>query len=196
MHKASYHIIKSIDRTAQIGIAKNVAYHEPYRKSHVLDRLLVWCANTFGNELFVRLILKQLDFIGLNYYFYHSLTWSWKSVFESKNKHVIKSDMGEKTYPLGLYYLLKQLWKYRKPLYVTENGIANSYDDMRIRFIEEHLHAVRKAQKQGIDVRGYFYWSLTDTYEWKDGYDRKFGLVEIDFETKKRRPRTVPRSLI
>lgn len=189
MHNVAFKTIKKIDLDAQVGIAKNVAYHEAFRKNNLLDKFLVSIANIFGNELFVRFINNQLDFIGLNYYFYHSLQWSWLNIFERKNKHRLKSDMGEKTYPQGLYFLLKQFWKFKKPLIITENGIGNSRDDMRIRFIEEHLQATLRAKQEGVDVRGYFYWSLTDTYEWKSGYDIKFGLVEIDYETGKRRIR-------
>lgn len=189
MHKLAFKMIKKIDPVAQVGIAKNVAYHEPFRKNNLLDNFLVSMANTFGNELFVRLIKNQLDFIGLNYYFYHSLQWSWSNIFKRQNKHIVKSDMGEKTFPKGLYYVLKQFWKLKKPLFVTENGIGNSRDDMRIRFIEEHLQAVLLAKHESVDVRGYFYWSLTDTYEWKSGYDIKFGLVEIDYQTGQRRVR-------
>ncbi len=195
MHKRGFKVIKSMNNSSQVGIAKNVAYHEPFRKNNLLDKFIVWTANFFGNELFVRLVLSKLDFIGLNYYFYHSLRFSYKTGFSRQNKRRQKSDMGEKTYPKGLYFLLKQFSKYKKPLYVTENGIGNSRDDMRLRFIQEHMQAVHDAQAEAVDVRGYFYWSLTDTYEWKSGYDIKFGLVEIDFETKKRRPRTEPRSL-
>jgi beta-glucosidase len=189
IHKLAFRVIKKIDPVAQVGIAKNVAYHEPFRKNNLFDKFLVSIANTFSNELFVRLIQNQLDFIGLNYYFYHSLQWSWSNIFKRQNKYTIKSDMGEKTFPKGLYYVLTQFWKFKKPLFVTENGIGNSRDGMRIRFIEEHLQAVLLAKQEGVDARGYFYWSLTDTYEWKSGYDIKFGLVEIDYQTGQRRVR-------
>jgi beta-glucosidase len=76
--------------------------------------------------------------------------------------------------------------RYGKPIYITENGIANARDDMRQNFIRQHLKWCSKAIANGAEVKGYFYWSLTDNYEWIDGYDPKFGLVEINYETQKR----------
>ncbi len=189
MHKRSYKIIKCVDSGASVGIAKNVAYHEPFRQNNILDNFLISVANFFGNELFIHLIAKQLDFIGLNYYFYHNLKFSWSRLFERQNKFVQKSDMGEKTYPKGLYYLCKQFAKFNMPILITENGIANAHDQMRVRFIKEHLNAIKQARHEGINVFGYLYWSLTDTYEWKSGYDLKFGLVEVDLQTQARRIR-------
>jgi beta-glucosidase len=85
--------------------------------------------------------------------------------------------------------VLRDLKRYHKPIFITENGIANANDDMRKRFIREHIEWALKARAEGIDVRGYFYWSLTDTYEWHDGYGPKFGLVEVDFSSQARRVR-------
>ena len=76
--------------------------------------------------------------------------------------------------------------KFKKPIYITENGIANARDDMRKDFIRQHLYWVSKAIEQKADVRGYFYWSLTDTHEWQDGFNPKFGLIEVDFGNQKR----------
>jgi beta-glucosidase len=71
-------------------------------------------------------------------------------------------------------------------VYITENGIANARDDMRQDYIRQHLQWALKAKAEGVDLRGYFYWSLIDNYEWADGYGPKFGLVEVDFNTQKR----------
>jgi beta-glucosidase len=86
-----------------------------------------------------------------------------------------RSDMGWRTYPKGLFHVLLDLKKYKKPIYITENGIANARDDMRKDFIRQHLHWTSKAIAQGADARGYFYWSLIDNYEWADGYGPLFG---------------------
>jgi len=77
--------------------------------------------------------------------------------------------------------------KYNKPLYVTENGIADSSDRLRTNFITEHLKVLEKAiEEEKIDVRGYFHWSLIDNYEWAQGYRMRFGLYHVDFNTKER----------
>jgi beta-glucosidase len=84
---------------------------------------------------------------------------------------------------------LLDLRKFKKPIYITENGIANAHDDMRKDFIREHLRWIERAARKGADVRGYFYWSLMDNYEWADGYGPLFGLVEINRETLDRKVR-------
>jgi beta-galactosidase len=80
--------------------------------------------------------------------------------------------------------------KYGKPLYVTENGIADKKDALRPSFIIEHLKVLERAvNEEKIDVRGYFHWSLTDNYEWAKGFGPKFGLYSVDLETKSRKSR-------
>ncbi len=190
-HKEAYQILKRYIPHVRVGVAKNVAHHEPHSKS-VLDKLVVWIANKFGNEYFIDRIKNHLDFIGLNYYFTHRLRFSWRKGFEHMNEQFPKSDMGIKTYPQGLYHLLKRFQKYDKALYVTENGIANATDTMRAQFIREHIKAVHQARLEGAPIKGYFYWSLIDTYEFQDGFDRKFGLAEVDFANLKRTPRVSP----
>lgn len=189
-HKAAFHAIKQVDLEALVGIAKNSAFLEPDRDKF-LDRLIVRVGDYFGNHYFLRRIRKHLDFIGLNYYFYERLQFDWKKGFKRVNENidVPRSDMGWRTNPSGIYYLLRDLRRYRKPIFVTENGIANAADNMRRRFISEHLYWVKKAIDFGADVRGYFYWSLTDTYEWHDGFNPKFGLIEVNLETQERKIR-------
>ena len=78
------------------------------------------------------------------------------------------------------------------PIYITENGVPTNTgldDKERIVFIQEHLKFVHKAISEGADVRGYNHWSLLDNFEWLYGYEPRFGLIEIDFETLERKPR-------
>jgi beta-glucosidase len=185
-HKLAYHAIKKILPNAQISIAKNNVYNEAYRKNNILDKAAVWFQDWLGNYWFLNMIKNELDFIGLNYYFYHSLGVGFDGV-KQRNLTGPKSDMGWRTFPEGIYHLIMELHKrYGKPIYITENGIANARDDMRQDFIRQHLKWCSKAIANGAEVKGYFYWSLTDNYEWIDGYDPKFGLVEINYETQKR----------
>jgi beta-glucosidase len=185
-HNVAYEAIKSVRPDAQIGMAKNNVYNEAFKAKSWLDTAAVKLNNWFANDWFLNKIKDNLDFIGLNYYFYHSLTVSWGGI-QQRNLVGPKSDMGWRTYPKGIYYLLTGLAKkYNKPIYITENGIANARDDMRKDFIRQHLYWTSQAMAEGADVRGYFYWSLTDTHEWQDGFDPKFGLIEIDFATQKR----------
>lgn len=97
------------------------------------------------------------------------------------------SDLGWEFYPEGMLEALKTMAKYEKPLYVTENGIADAEDVLRPKFIEEHLKVLEKAlNEEKMDVRGYFHWALTDNYEWAKGFKMKFGLFAVDFQSKKR----------
>jgi beta-galactosidase len=100
------------------------------------------------------------------------------------------SDLGWEIYPEGLVESLRAMKIYEKPLYVTENGIADKRDVLRPSFITEHLKVLERAvSEEKIDVRGYFHWSLTDNYEWAKGFDPKFGLYSVDLETKSRKSR-------
>ena len=100
------------------------------------------------------------------------------------------SDGGWEVYPEGMLEVLRAMKKYGKPLYVTENGIADEKDALRPSYLIEHLKALDKAMnEEKIDVRGYFLWSLTDNYEWAKGFGQKFGLYSVDLETKSRKSR-------
>jgi beta-galactosidase len=95
------------------------------------------------------------------------------------------SDLGWNISPASLRSLIPALGKrYRLPMYITENGIADRRDRLRAKYIRDHVRAVRQAVRAGADVRGYFYWSLEDNLEWSDGYGPHFGLF-----TKARRMR-------
>jgi beta-glucosidase len=186
-HKASYQAIKKVSPQAQIGLAKNNIYFEAFRPKSLSDQLTVAISNYFTNYYFLDRTKNFCDFIGLNYYFYHTLQFHLLRGWQVKNLAGPKSDMGWRTFPQGIYYLVKDLHRrYHKPIFITENGIANAHDDMRARFIAEHLQALSQAIAEGADVRGYCYWSLTDTYEWHDGFKPKFGLIEVDFTTMQR----------
>jgi beta-galactosidase len=85
---------------------------------------------------------------------------------------------------------LKAMAVFGKPLYVTENGVADAEDKLRPKFLEEHVAVLEKAvNEEKLDVRGFFYWALTDNYEWAKGFKMKFGLYTVDLKTKKRIPR-------
>jgi len=84
---------------------------------------------------------------------------------------------------------LRRLAAYGKPIYITENGVADHNDGLRARFIVSLLAEVHRAIAAGADVRGYFHWTLVDNFEWSEGWQWRFGLVELDPATQARRPR-------
>jgi beta-galactosidase len=100
------------------------------------------------------------------------------------------SDFGWEIYPEGLVDALKLVSKYGRPMYVTENGIADSQDKLRSQFVIAHLRELHKAiSEEKLDVRGYFHWAMIDNYEWADGFSKRFGLYVVDPQTKARMPR-------
>jgi len=109
-------------------------------------------------------------------------------VFEIRDEDT-QTDMPYPIYPEGFYRALKTISTLGVPIYVTENGVADQSDTLRPVFIERYVYAMHQAIKDGIDVRGYFYWTLFDNFEWAEGYDMKFGLYEVDFSTQERRIR-------
>jgi beta-glucosidase len=99
--------------------------------------------------------------------------------------------------PSGLYDLLTGLrdtyGDRLPPVYITENGCSTDDvldDRFRVDYLDGHLRAVHRAITDGVDVRGYFVWSLLDNFEWAEGYSQRFGLVRVDFETQERTPRS------
>ena len=104
-------------------------------------------------------------------------------------KQEINKIMNWEFYPEGLYHVLKDLNKFNKPIFITENGLPDSTDQKRGKFIKAHLRWVWQAIQDGADVRVYLYWSLLDNFEWHLGYAPRFGLVEIDYKTFERRIR-------
>lgn len=142
---------------------------------------------------------NKYDFIGLNFYsrvVIESRMWHWllsgcrgglgKIATPSCRQGEIMTDMEYGICPEGLYEAIKVMAQFKKPIYITENGIADRHDDRRSLWIRRYLYAVSKAIQDGYDVRGYYHWSLMDNFEWDRGYAQRFGLYQVDFETKER----------
>ncbi len=135
----------------------------------------------------VRGLENSYDYIGVNYYMRFSPKFAPDRPdqamidIEAVPAEVEETEMGWQVYPPGLYNILKSRWeKFKKPIFITENGIADSTDTMRPKYLLEHLAQVHRAIEDGCDVRGYFQWSFTDNFEWREGFGKKFGLVAVD----------------
>ena len=96
------------------------------------------------------------------------------------------TDFGWEIDPEGLRNVVEEAASYGKPVYVTENGIDDGDDTQRGAYLSGYLGALRDAIAAGADVRGYFYWSLIDNYEWAEGFEARFGLYGYDPETLRR----------
>lgn len=138
------------------------------------------------NLYFFDKALPYYDFIGLNYYHVDRRV---PGSYRILPRQGWMPEMGWETYPKGIYHRLIELKKFKKPIYVTENGIADGKDEQREKFIKEHLRWIWQAVQDGVDVRGYLYWSLLDNFEWSRGVGPRFGLVEIDYATLERKIR-------
>ena len=149
--------------------------------SRVIARLFY---DNFNKFVFHRTV-DSSDFIGVNYYFHHHLGIFGKRKHSASHHSV--SDIGWGIHPEGLERVLLHLKRYQKPIYITENGIADARDSLREKFIKDHLYYTHRAMEKGADVRGYLHWSLMDNFEWEKGFAPKFGLIEIDRQDRLRR---------
>ena len=154
-------------------------------------------------------IAQPLDWLGINYYFDDRITLeSGASIPHTPGTVDVRgadpgpepTDMGWPITPDGLRDLLvtlKATYPETPPVYITENGVAYDdpvadgtvHDPRRIAYLDAHLRALRAAIDEGIDVRGYYQWSLMDNFEWSHGYHMRFGMVHVDFDTLVRTPR-------
>lgn len=185
-HIAAYNIIKKYgDRP--VGIVQNIVWFYPAEdSSNKIDKTATKVLNFLNNDFIIRPLKNKTDFIGLNYYFTTRIRDGKRA-----NLDDVQSDMGWWIHPESLVKVLLALKKYKKPIYITENGVADALDKIRKAFIRDMLISCHSAIQKGVDLKGYFYWSLIDNYEWQKGYWPRFGLVEIDRENNlQRKPRS------
>ena len=160
-----------------------------------------------GFERDMDVIAEGVDWLGVNYYTRKLIAHEpgpWPNTHEVEGP-LPKTQMGWEIYPDGLHHFLT--WADREytpdglPIYVTENGMAapdlvengpdggEVADPHRIDYLAQHLAVCRRAITEGVPLRGYFAWSLLDNYEWALGYEKRFGLVHVDFDTLERTPK-------
>lgn len=182
-HNRAYKILKRAKPMMQIGMSAQLANIQPKRPHNWLDLTTTQWMRYFWNWWFLRRVRKHQDFIGLNYYF----SDYYKGFGKRHNPKVPLNDMGWYMEPEGIYPLMVRVWaRFKKPIFITENGLADEYDQHRQWWIEQTVVAMERAISEGVDLRGYFHWSLLDNFEWQDGWWPKFGLVEVDRKTMKR----------
>lgn len=205
----------------QIGLVKNIFQFDPWHRWNPIHWYICRFMDEVYNESIIRTIRDgqfsisngplfkmnvdlpdakgATDFIGLNYY--SNLLMNIRRGMDASSgppftpwgrPGQIMTDFPYTTYPEGFYRALKRIATLDKPIFVTENGIPDNIDDRRQDWIERYLYAMNKCIQEGIDVRGYQYWTLLDNFEWAEGFDMRFGLYEVNFETQERtlRPST------
>jgi beta-glucosidase len=142
---------------------------------------------------------RPLDFLGINYYFRTNLRSDGAHGFRDVPlAGVERTQMGWEVHPQGLQDLLcrfRATYPNLPPIHITENGMASDdavgadgrvHDTQRLSYLRRHFAAVSGAMDAGVDVRGYFVWSLMDNFEWAFGYERRFGIVHVDYATQRR----------
>ena len=183
-HRRGYEAIHSVAPTARVGFGNILLYLEPHSGS-LLDRLAVRIWNHWSNRRFLSLVGDTNDYYALQYYFHFRVQFP-RNI---RNANERLSDMGWELYPDGLYHLIMRFKDAGKPIYITENGLADAPDVNRSWYIRGTVAAIARAIQDGADVRGHFYWSLLDNFEWDKGFWPRFGLVEVDYKTLERKIR-------
>jgi beta-glucosidase len=206
-HTAAVEALRTHARRAPfVGITLAVQANEPYRSGSAADRELAARHDAETNQVSFDALRSGVfnypgrpaqgipglkgasDFVGIQYYSRARYDAASGGPAPADLDRTL-SQMGWELYPEGFAPLLERAAKTGLPVYVTENGICCDDDRLRVTYIADHLAAVGKARNAGADVRGYFYWSAMDNFEWNFGYGPKFGLIAVDRSTLARTPR-------
>lgn len=193
-------------KDTQVGIAMHLAHME-VKGSNPLTHMSKKLMHHSFHDIFIKGMIEgkllapigfgcpygkgiYCDFLGVNYYSRHlihssnnpSMLFGEVKVDENIPEESL-NDLGWEIYPEGLYQVIEPLYKkYKLPVFITENGIADADDSKRAQFIYDHLRMVKVLIQAGVDVQRYYYWSLLDNLEWNDGYGPRFGLVEVNYD--------------
>jgi beta-glucosidase len=181
-HRLAYRAIKEARPDIKVGIAKHNIFFDA--DGNPLNHVLWALADWFWNHRFFSLIRGHQDFIGLNHYRHRRI-----GKYLPDEPQYSRSDMGWEIHPTSLYHCLLALKRYNLPIIISENGVADAEDSRRKAFIENAARCVLRAIAEGVPVVGYFHWSLLDNYEWADGFSKRFGLIEVDYDTLERKVR-------
>ncbi len=186
----------------EVGIAKNWTFFHAYKRFSPWDRLTAFACHFTFNKFVLNAFLggsrrNASTFIGLNYYgrvrfhhFHAMIPASGAPEKRLKDFGFVCDDMVER-YPEGLGKILAYLdRRFHLPVYITEHGAASADEGFRERDLLNNLAVLQGAITSGVDVRGFYYWSLLDNFEWQFGYSKKFGLLSVDFDDER-----LPRSM-
>jgi beta-glucosidase len=218
-HGRAYRTIHRLQNDAIVGLAHHLRLFLPANSASPADRLATAVLNQMANRSTLQAItggrltppiglgqqvtylIDTCDYIGLNYYTpvcvafdpAHPQAFFARQFFHPDSDLSDLTPQGEpygEVRPEGLYLALKQLAPYGKPIYITENGVPDHDDDVRPRSIATHLAEASRAIRERVDLRGYYYWTLVDNFEWAAGWSLKFGLYGLDEQTGERKPTT------
>lgn len=206
-HAVAYHTIKDAYPEALIGVAKHYRPIEARTGGNFLDRWWARRAHWFFNNMWmesmndgrlrwpigrgtIEHLAGTFDFVGINYYSRALVRFPPRpgKLYEQTlppGAEGVDDDFFE-VYPSGLFKGIKEYMKYKKPIYITENGLPDKADKLRGAYILQHLREVWRAVSFNFPVMGYYHWSLVDNFEWERGWTQRFGLIEVDPESQER----------
>lgn len=201
-HAAASRAIRAVSPALRVGFAHHLRLFDPATPA-IRDLAVAATWDYLFNGIVLRALRSapglrgSCDFFGLNYYTRERTAFdprAPKLLFGRRftPPDVEQSDIGfegktyGEVYPAGLYRALRRVARLGLPIYITETGIPDADDDQRPRFILSHLAAVHRAIREGVDVRGLYFWTLVDNFEWTEGWGLRFGLYAFDRQTQER----------
>lgn len=203
-HRKAYNIIHETgikkNVMMNVGVAHHIRNFKPLNKN-IFNKKIIQLLNYYFHDLFLdhmtveyinkksdKNIIKEkyADFLGINYYTMDTIGISF-NLHKKSSDSEIKNNLGWEVYPEGLFDICSKYYlRYNLPIYITENGICDNNDSMRIKFIYDHVFQIKKLIDAGINIQRYYHWSLIDNFEWLEGLKARFGLIHIDYNTLKR----------
>jgi beta-glucosidase len=218
-HAAAYYAIHEAQPQAMVGLPVHFDWIMPAHAGFALDEWAArtqfnMFSTLFGDALATGRLRRPLnrpvsvarargtqDYVGIQYYtgtvvrFDLSLPGqlfghrSFPAGYELDDMASVGHVAGYANYPPGFFETLKWVQRYKLPIFVTENGIGSKDDGLRRRHLVAHLRQLWRAVNFNWDIRGYFYWSLVDNFEWERGWEHRFGLYTVDPDTQARTAR-------
>jgi beta-glucosidase len=217
-HAAAYRAIHRLQPDANVGWAQHYVVFKPRRPESGVDRWLCGFVDRRFNESFAESIETGIapfplnkfgddlaevrgtcDYVGINYYSRLRAGFhlnSPRTMFfrltvpphKPQGDHGVELPYGE-AYPPGLRRAVERFKRFKKPMYILENGVPDREDRIRPWVLQSSMEQMKGLLREGADLRGYFHWSLTDNFEWNEGWHLRFGLIELDPATQQRRLR-------
>jgi beta-glucosidase len=210
-HAAAYRAIHTLQPQSRVGLAIHFRLFQGARSWLPLDRLVAGLQNRFFNEIIPSALSRGVlpwpastripeakgtqDYLGINYYTKEMVAFSLANSDTMFGRGFFRkeAELSETGFianePEGLFEIIKWGCQFNLPMIITENGAEGTDDNFRRRYLIEHIHQAWRAVNFNWPVKGYFYWTLMDNFEWERGWTQRFGLWELDNETQVRRKR-------
>jgi beta-glucosidase len=183
-HRQTARMIHGLSRRYKVSIAKNSCYFYPGDNAW-LSRISAAVMQYLEDDYVIKKFIKHCDFLGVNYYLSNRVYG-----YRVHNPDDKLSDIQWDMQPADIQYALERLYrKYKKPILITENGLADADDSHRKWWITQTILGMQNAMKYGVELIGYLHWSLIDNFEWAYGKWPRFGLAEVNYKTGERKLR-------